>query len=197
MRDELNVVSSATLASAGEVIEAQVKPNFRALGKRFGKDTKLWADRIAEADPDAISASFANGATFVTHGESFGPDEIIVSDAPMTGWAVARSGTDTVALDLELTHELRLLGLVRDVVRMVQEARKSAGLEVTDRIELWWRVGGSPEPAEALRTHGELLAAEVLASALHEGAPPESETDLHEVEDAELGLYVWFRRASS
>ena len=54
-------------------------------------------------------------------------------------------------------------GWLRDVVRLVQDARKNAGLEVTDRIELWWRVGGSPEPAEALRTHGDQLAAEVLA----------------------------------
>ena len=57
-----------------------------------------------------------------------------------------------MALDLELTHELRQLGLLRDVVRVVQDARKNAGLDVTDRIELWWRVGGSPEPAEAIRT---------------------------------------------
>ena len=57
------------------------------------------------------------------------------------------------------------------VVRVVQDARKSAGLEVTDRIELWWQVGGSPEPAEAIRTHAEQLAGEVLATALHEGAP--------------------------
>ena len=81
---------------------------------------------------------------------------------------------------------------MREVVRLVQEARKNAGLDVTDRIELWWRVGGSPEPAEAIRTHGELLAGEVLASALHEGAP---DGELYRVEDAELGLTIWLRRA--
>ena len=65
-----------------------------------------------------------------------------ISETPRSGWAVASGGADTVALDLELTHELRLAGLVRDVVRLVQEARKSAGLDVTDRIDLRWRVGG-------------------------------------------------------
>ena len=90
-------------------------------------------------------------------------DMVTISETPRSGWAVASAGADTVALDLELTHELRLAGLVRDVVRLVQEARKAAGLEVTDRIELHWRVGGSPEPAEAIRTHADLLAREVLA----------------------------------
>ena len=80
-------------------------------------------------------------------------DVLVIAETPRSGWAVASAEADTVALDLELTHELRLAGLVRDVVRLVQDARKAAGLEVTDRIELWWRVGGSPDPAEAIRTH--------------------------------------------
>jgi isoleucyl-tRNA synthetase len=97
-------------------------------------------------------------------------------------------------LDLELTHELRLAGLLRDVVRVVQDARKNAGLDVTDRIELWWRVGGSPEPAEAIREHADQLAAEVLATGVHEGAPPES-TEAFTAEDDDLGLRLWLRRA--
>jgi isoleucyl-tRNA synthetase len=71
-------------------------------------------------------------------------DEVVVSETPRSGWAVASAGSDTVALDLELSHELRLAGLLREIVRLVQEGRKSGGLDVSDRIELWWRVGGSP-----------------------------------------------------
>jgi isoleucyl-tRNA synthetase len=194
VRDELNVVDLATLASAGEVIEAQIKPNFRALGKRFGSQTKQWADRISAEPADGISASFANGHTVVIDGEQFGPDEITVSDAPVSGWAVARSGTDTVALDLELTHELRLLGLLRDIVRIVQEARKNAGLDVTDRIELRWQVGGSPDPANALRTHADVLAAEVLASTLAEHAPDDP-AGWFAAGDEDLGLHLWLRKA--
>ncbi|MDT4978792.1 MAG: isoleucyl-tRNA synthetase, partial [Pseudonocardiales bacterium] len=102
---------------------------------------------------------------------------------------------ETVALDLELTHELRLAGLVRDVVRIVQEARKNAGLDVTDRIELWWRVGGSPEPAEAIRTHADQLAREVLATTVHEG-PPDDGVETFATQDEELGLHIWLRRAA-
>ncbi len=192
VRDELNVVELATLASAGEVIEVHVKPNFRALGKRFGKDTKRWANTISLADPDVFSRSFAAGEPAVVDGELFSPDDVFVSDAPVSGWAVARSGNDTVALDLELTHSLRLAGLAREIVRLVQEARKTAGLEVTDRIELWWRVGGSPEPAEAIRTHVDQLAAEVLATRIEEATPDEQ---MFTSADEELGLRVWLRRA--
>jgi isoleucyl-tRNA synthetase len=122
------------------------------------------------------------------------PDEVAVTETPRSGWAVASAGAETVALDLELTHDLRLAGLARDVVRTVQEARKNAGYEVTDRIELWWRVGGSPEPAEAIRAHATQVAEEVLAVSMHEGAP-EDETGLYSTVDDDLGLHLWMRRA--
>jgi isoleucyl-tRNA synthetase len=79
-------------------------------------------------------------------------------------------------------------------VRFVQDARKNAGLEVTDRIQLWWRVGGSPEPAEAIRAHRDELAAEVLAVELTEGAP--SSPDAFESSDEDFGLTVWLRKAN-
>ncbi len=195
VRDELNVVELARLGDADELVQLAVKPNFRQLGRRFGKRTQAVANAITAADPAAFVAAYRAGAASVElDGEtvSIEGDEVVVSETPRSGWAVASAGADTVALDLELTHELRLAGLVRKVVRLVQEARKNAGLEVTDRIELWWRVGGSPEPAEAIRTHGELLAGEVLASAVHQGAP---DAELYQVEDAELGLTIWLRRA--
>jgi len=84
----------------------------------------------------------------------------------------------------------------RDLVRIVQEARKNAGLDVTDRIELWWRVGGSPEPAEAIRSHAGQLAAEVLATIVHDG-PPEEDVDTFRAEDDDLGLHLWLRRVVS
>jgi isoleucyl-tRNA synthetase len=200
VREELNVVTLSGLADADELVELSVKPNFRELGRRFGKRTQSVAAAIAAADPAGFVAAYRAGtATVELDGttEAITGDEVVVSETPRSGWAVASAGADTVALDLELTHELRLLGLVRDIVRMVQEARKNAGLEVTDRIELWWRVGGSPEPAEAIRAHGDQLAAEVLAPTVHEldhGDAP-AEDGLHAIEDEELGLHIWFRRA--
>jgi isoleucyl-tRNA synthetase len=199
VREELNVVQLANLSDAGELVELAVKPNFRELGRRFGKRTQSVATAISAVDAETFVDAYRAGTARVeVDGEWFdiSGDEVVVAETPRSGWAVASAGSDTVALDLELTHELRLAGLVREIIRMIQEARKNAGLDVTDRIELWWRVGGSPEPAEAIRTHGELLAGEVLASAVTEGAPDEADTaGLFSVEDEELGLHAWLRKA--
>jgi isoleucyl-tRNA synthetase len=197
VREELNVVELAGLADTGELVELSVKANFRELGRRFGKQTQSVANAIAALDPVALVAAYRAGTASVefdgeTHAIS--GDEIVISETPRSGWAVASATGDTVALDLELTHELRLAGLLRDIVRLVQDARKSAGLDVTDRIELWWRVGGSPEPAEAIRTHADQLAAEVLTTEMHEGAGP-SDPDVYTVSDDALGLTIWLRRA--
>ena len=200
VRDELNVVSLADLADADELVELSVKANFRELGRTYGKRTQRVATAIstaASAGIDTFVERFREGSLTVdVDGETLPVtgDMVVVSETPRSGWAVASGGADTVALDLELTHELRLAGLAREVVRLVQDARKNAGLEVTDRIELWWRVGGSPEPAEAIRTHGEQVAGEVLASTLTEGAPAD-ESSTYSAGDEELGLTVWLRRA--
>jgi isoleucyl-tRNA synthetase len=84
-----------------------------------------------------------------------------VVEEPVTGWRVAREGGSSVALDLEVTPELRREGLTRDLVRAVQDLRKEAGLRVEDRIELAVRAEG--EVAEALRAHRDYLLGETLA----------------------------------
>jgi isoleucyl-tRNA synthetase len=200
IHEELNVDALARLADASELIDISIKPNFRTLGRRFGPRTKLVADAITAADPHDLTLALRGTGTssVLVHDErvAIETDDVIVSETPRSGWAVASAGAETVALDLELTHELRLAGLVRHVVRLVQEARKNAGLAVTDRIELWWRVGGSPEPAEAIRTHGAQLGGEVLATTVHEG-PPDEGVQTFSAQDEELGLHLWLRRAVS
>jgi len=197
--DELNVVALATLSDGAgdELVDVSVKANFRALGKRFGGGTQAVAAAIAAADGRALATALESGTASVSvNGEmvSLSTDEVVVTETPRSGWAVASAGAETVALDLELTHELRLAGLFREVVRLVQDARKNAGLDVTDRIELWWRVGGSPEPAEAIRGHAEQLAGEVLATSVHDGAPQDAD-GYYAAEDDDLGLHIWLRRA--
>jgi isoleucyl-tRNA synthetase len=195
--DELNVASLAELASAEDLVHVTVKPNFRALGKRFGSRTKEVAAAISAADPAVLAAELRAGgsARLDQLDEDVLADELIVSEAPVSGWAVESAGADTVALDLELTPQLRRLGLLRDVVRIVQEARKSADLQVTDRITLHWRVGGSPEPAEAIREHLAELSREVLAASIGEGEPDEPD-GYYQVSDDQLGLHLWLTRAT-
>jgi isoleucyl-tRNA synthetase len=110
------------------------------------------------------------------------PDEVIVSERPREGWSVVNEQGETVALDLEVTPELRRAGQAREVVRMVQEARKSSGFEVSDRISLRWHATG--EVAEAVREHQELISREVLATSITEA----DGADGLEQADADLGL---------
>ena len=82
-----------------------------------------------------------------------GTAEVIVTQTPRAGWSVAADAGDTVALDLGITPELRREGLAREVIRLVQDARKADGLEVSDRITLCWQAA-DPELTAALAEHG-------------------------------------------
>jgi isoleucyl-tRNA synthetase len=197
--DELNVQGFDTLSSiGGDLVEYVVKPNFRELGKRFGKQTPKVAQAITSADParlaDALRGSGSVTVEAVEVGQvGLAPDDVIVTERPRTGWAVESAAGETVGLDLTVTPDLRRAGLVREVIRLVQDARKSSGLDITDRIELWWRTTDA-DLDEALREHGSEVAGEVLADAWHDGEP---EADLRANRDEELRLTFWLRRASS
>jgi isoleucyl-tRNA synthetase len=184
--EELNVLAIEPLD--GELVDIVVKPNFRALGKRFGPRTKEIAGAVADAGRPVDGR-----LTVVVNGESIelSADELIVTETPQAGWAVVSESGASVALDLTLTEELRRAGLARNVVRRIQEARKQSGLDVSDRIELWWQAD-TDELADAIREHAELVAGEVLATSFIEGRPPVS---IAPHRDDGLGLTVWLRAA--
>ncbi|MGZ4535501.1 MAG: isoleucine--tRNA ligase [Nocardioidaceae bacterium] len=172
--DELNVGAVEPLSAAGaDLVDHAAKGNFRALGKRFGKQTPQVAAAIAVADAAGLATALgADGRAVVTVDGADGevlPDEVIVSERPREGWSVVNEQGETVALDLELTPDLLRAGRAREVVRLVQEARKSSGFDVSDRIVLTWQAGD--ETAEALRAHAATVADEVLAVEMSEGTP--------------------------
>ncbi|MER6142868.1 isoleucine--tRNA ligase [Streptomyces sparsogenes] len=167
IEEELNVSSLASLSEVGgSLVDTTAKANFRALGKRFGKGTQPVAKAIAEADAAALSVALREGtASVVVDGETvpLSADEVIITETPREGWSVASDAGATVALDLEITPELRRAGLARDAIRLIQEARKNSGLDVADRIALRWR-SADEEVRTALTDHAALIADEVLAT---------------------------------
>ncbi|GAA5067827.1 isoleucine--tRNA ligase [Nocardia callitridis] len=164
--EELNVKSLDRLQSAAAVLDVSVKANFRALGKRFGKQTQSVANAVHAADPvrlveqlrDTGTSSIAFEDTTIT----LEPDEVIVSELPRSGWVVESQRGVTIALDIAITPELAREGVARDVVRVVQNARRDAGFEVSDRIAL--TVAAADDVLATVRKHEGFIAEETLAT---------------------------------
>ncbi|MDH3689440.1 MAG: isoleucine--tRNA ligase [Gammaproteobacteria bacterium] len=165
--EELNVKAVELIARDADLVSYRIKPNLPRIGKRLGKLIPAIRQALNEADGAKIAAAVAAGNTFqLSVGEEtlqFEADDVLVESTSAAGYACAEEGGYLVGLDIGITVELRLEGLAREVVRTVQETRKQAGLEVSDRITL--RVSGSPDVETALETHRELLMAETLATA--------------------------------
>jgi isoleucyl-tRNA synthetase len=210
--EELNVRALEPLAAVGEeLVDYTVRPNFRALGRRFGKGTPAVAAAIESADAASLTGQLRAGetASVVVDGAAvdLGPGDVIVTQTPRSGWAVASDGGETVALEVAITPELRREGLAREVVRLVQDARKNDGLDVSDRIWLRWATA-DPDLAAALAEHGEMISAEVLAVDYSEapawaasaeppaGASAELLAEGAEHDDTDLGLSFWIGRAA-
>jgi isoleucyl-tRNA synthetase len=200
--DELNVREVTQLAQAGEVVDVVVKPNFRTLGKRYGSRTQQVANAITDADHSELVRNLKadSHATVSLDGEDIAltVDEVILTEVPRSGWAVISQQGVTVALDTTITPELRKAGLAREVIRLVQTARKEADLEVTDRIILSW--AANSETADALRKHKRELADAVLAVEITEyplgDIPAEANTSGTGVRrDDELGVCFWLVKA--
>ncbi|MFJ9851909.1 isoleucine--tRNA ligase [Streptomyces sp. NPDC101150] len=172
--EELNVSSLASLSEVGgSLVDTTAKANFRALGKRFGKGVQAVAKAVAAADAAALSLALREGTASVeVDGETvtLAPDEVIITETPREGWSVASDSGATVALDLEITPELRRAGLARDAIRLIQEARKNSGLDVADRIALRWSAGDE-DVRTALTDHAALISDEVLATDYAQGEP--------------------------
>jgi isoleucyl-tRNA synthetase len=154
-----------------------VKANFRSLGARFGKQTPVAAAAITGSDPAAIVRALrSEGTVRIDAGELGAIDvteaDLVVSETPRAGWAVVTESGESLALDLHMDDELRRAGLAREIVRTLQEGRKASGLDVSDRIHVWW-ASEDAELATALAEHAAGIAAEVLALSF-EGTPAPS-----------------------
>jgi len=165
VRDELNVKALRFVERAEELGSYEVKPNYRSLGPRFGKDMPHVAAAVAALDPAGVSAALRDGRTVgVNVGgqeHELTGDDLQLRLEPLEGYQVEREAAHAVALDLTLDDELRREGLAREVVRAVQNARKNAGLEVEDRIVL--ALDGDDALLDAARAHADYVSGEVLA----------------------------------
>jgi isoleucyl-tRNA synthetase len=177
IREELNVKNVVFRDNEEDLVEYEAKANFRVLGKELGKDMKAAAERIAALRQEEIQG-LLNGATLSLSIDSdssgssgraveITQDKLDIRRIEKANLRVLNEGTLTVGLDTEVTEELAREGDVRDLIRGVQNARKEAALEVTDRIILY--IHGSHRLKGAWEAFSDYVAAETLASAMEWG----------------------------
>jgi isoleucyl-tRNA synthetase len=170
---ELNVKELEFVSEESELVSYRVKPNYRTLGPRFGKRMPQVAAAVEALDAANVAESLAEGrevgVNLEGHDHSLAPDDLSLVMQPLDGYQVEAAAGHAVALSLEIDEELRKEGLAREIVHAVQNARREAGLEVTDRIAL--SLEGDAELLDAARAHEGYLAAETLAVAVsYDGA---------------------------
>jgi isoleucyl-tRNA synthetase len=178
VRGELNVKSLRMVEAADELGDLELKPNYRALGPRFGKSMPQVAAAVSGLDAQRAAAELRDGGTVAIsidgHDHQLGADDLLVSLAPLEGYQLEREGSHAVALELALDERLRREGLAQEIVHAIQNARKATGLAVEDRIAL--TLGGDEgllDVARAFEAHvaGETLAVEVVYDGDSVGEP--------------------------
>jgi isoleucyl-tRNA synthetase len=165
---ELNVKELDFVTDESELVSYSAKPNYRALGPRFGKKMPQVAAAVEALDAAHVASVLAEGGEIGISIEgtdhTLGTEDITLALEPLEGYEVEAEAGHAVALQLELDDELRREGLAREIVHAVQNARKAAGLEITDRIAL--TLAGDPDLIEAAQAHQDYLANEVLATSV-------------------------------
>ncbi len=165
VREELNVREVRFVAGADELGSYEVKANYRTLGPLFGKDMPLAAKAIAALDPAHVAAAIRHGRTVgisvAGREHSLTAEDLLLSMQAPEGFSVEREGAHAVALDLTIDADLLAEGRSREIVHAVQNARKTAGLQVEDRIHLG--LDGNPALLQAAEAHRDYIAGETLA----------------------------------
>jgi isoleucyl-tRNA synthetase len=191
--EELNVQHVEPARGLEELVSYEIKPNFKALGPRLGAGVKDVARALRDADAARLVTALEDAGTVAVDVDgravTLSAEELDVRVRGRVGFALAQDGPYGVALDLEVTPELRAEGAAREIVRIVQELRKASGLAVADRIELWLDPTGSVARA-ALDSHSSYIAREVLAVELHTagGGPEDAHTGQVDVDGDSVAI---------
>ncbi len=152
IKSEVNVKEVELIDDASGILVKQIKPNFKRLGPRFGKDMKLVVAEIQQLGQEDIQKIEQTGEITLDINEkniTLTLDEVEITSQDIEGWLVASSGGMTVALDVHITDELRKEGIARELINRIQNLRKDSGFEVTDKIDITLQKDGVVEEAVA------------------------------------------------
>ena len=198
--DELNVLTLDDLSTQGEdLVNVSIKANFRNIGARYGSDVQAIAAAIASISGSAATEFVKSVRTAGTAGHELGyeighdnkvatitVDDLVITETPKEGWSVASHNGESLALDLALTPDLLQAGLMREVIRTIQEERKNANFDISDRVHVRWSAGA--DVSAAIARYQSEIAAEVLALSITQSNDLTSAT-------SEIGLSLLLTKA--
>jgi isoleucyl-tRNA synthetase len=174
--DEVNVKTIEFVDHSSEVVQRSAKPNFSALGPRLGALMKPVNQQVRQLDDDAINTYLETGSlTLDVDGETveLGEGDLEIQSEGIAGWEVGQQSGVTVALDTQISDELLAEGLARESVKRIQNLRKEADFDVTDRIAIDYH--GSGKISHAIARYADWIRNETLALELHEANQPAGE----------------------
>ena len=197
---EVNVKEMEFVTDTTGILTKKIKPNFKTLVKVYGARMKEIAAAFGSLDQATITAiqnaeTAGDAYTLVLPGGDvvLNPGDYQISSEDMPGWLVASEGALTIALDVELTDDLRREGVARELVNRIQNLRKTAGFEVTDRIDTVI-YADAPEIAPALAAFGEWIGSQTLSRSVKQAPAAEAPADAREVEWTEGTIQIAVKR---
>jgi isoleucyl-tRNA synthetase len=170
--DELNVKALRVVRDETDFLRFEVKPNLKLLGQKYGRDVQAIAKALSsmpEGELARVARLVGAGETVEVAGKPLSPEELLVNGREKQGFASAEEGGAVVIVSTELTPELVLEGLAREIVHRIQNLRKDAGFEIADRIKTYY--AGDQTIGDVMRRHADYVRQETLSVELSADAP--------------------------
>jgi isoleucyl-tRNA synthetase len=162
--DELNVKKIVSVADASDIVSFRIQPNLPVLGPKYGRKIGEIRTLLEEADPEIIRKSVESGTPVLIGEFSLDPSDILITATELDGVSSTTDSGYAVGISSEVSEELEKEGLAREFVHMIQNMRKSAGFEISDRILI--NVSGSDHVLTVLKEYSEYVSQETLADNL-------------------------------
>jgi isoleucyl-tRNA synthetase len=189
LENELNVRSIKDASQVGGIVRSEVRPNLRMLGPKYGSRVAEISRALAAVDATEVALDVESGNQIELAGFSILPEELLVTQTLLEGYVSSSEAGYTVAITTDITPELALEGLARELVHRVQDMRRSAGFDIADHIVTYYQ--GSPALDEVVAAHGDYVRQETLSRELINGPPvPEAYSETQNFDGNEVVLAV-------
>ena len=187
--DELNVKEIKPVDDASEIVSFRLQPNLPVLGPKYGKQVTDIREALSQADVDSIRIAIDSNNTVDVAGFELDPEDILVNADELEGYSTSTDGGYAVGISTEISDSLRDEGFARELVHSIQNVRRSAGLDISDHIELW--VNGSVEISRIVDQFREYVLQETLADEVtFERGQGDTYSEDHELEGEQVTISV-------